>query len=67
MWKISTTGKYANEIGTPTSHGKLRLGGIYLSKGKTLYLPSPQDCQVIRKEDGKLEAHLLELEKAKRL
>ena len=58
-------GKYANEIGTPTSHGKLRLKGIYLSKGNTLYLPLPQDCQVIRKEDGKLEAHLLELEKGK--
>ena len=58
-------GKYANEIGTPTSHGKLRLKGIYLSKGKTLYLPLPQDCQVIQKEDGKLEAHLLELEKGK--
>ena len=34
-------------------------------KRKTLYLPLPQDCQVIRKEDGKLEAHLLELEKGK--
>lgn len=54
-------GQYDDRIGTTTSHGSMRLEGVYLVKNHELFLPLPLDCQVME-EDNQFKAEFLMLQ-----
>lgn len=51
-------GDMAEEIGTPETHGKLRINIMLMSINDDIYIPLPQDCQVVERDDKLWAKHL---------